>query len=105
MWVKQDEQDEQSGEHRLKEHRRGYSTPYYTTSAVAEHTLETNHEIDWSSAKVVDSSEKFHQRIYLEAWNIMPPALCLSPLGPRQNYLPMIRPVFHQFLLENSLGN
>ena len=29
---------------------------------MAEHALETNHEIDWSSAKVVDISDKFHQR-------------------------------------------
>ena len=54
-------------EHRLKEHRRSFSTPYYTTSAVAEHALENTHEINWSSAKVVDISNKFHQR---EAWNI-----------------------------------
>ena len=38
---------------RLKEHRRSY----YMTSAVAEHALETNHDIDWSSAKVVDTSK------------------------------------------------
>ena len=24
----------------------------------------------WSSAKVVDIRDKFHQRVYLEAWNI-----------------------------------
>ena len=33
-WVKQEE------------HRRGYSTPHCTTSEVAEHASETNHEID-----------------------------------------------------------
>ena len=49
-------QTERTIEHRLKEHKRGFFTPFYTTSAAAEHALETNHEIDWSSAKVVDIS-------------------------------------------------
>ena len=30
---------------------------------MAEHALETNHEINWSSAKVVDISNKFHKRV------------------------------------------
>lgn len=44
--------------------------PFYCTSAVAEHAMATGHQIEWSSAKVLDVSDNSRQRSSLEAWNI-----------------------------------
>ena len=58
-------------QHRVKEHQRALTsyTPY-TTSAVAEHSMKTGHNIEWESAKVLEVSDQYFQRTYLEAWNI-----------------------------------
>ena len=37
--------------HRLKEHKRALTTANSMTSALAEHAVDTGHDIDWSDAK------------------------------------------------------
>ena len=39
-------------------------------SAIAEHALNTNHDIDWANASVVGSHPRLHPRCAFEAWHI-----------------------------------
>ena len=39
-------------------------------SAVVQHVADEGHEINWSSAPVIDGHPNFHQRCALEAWHI-----------------------------------
>ena len=55
---------------RLKEHQRAVFTGNSNLSALAEHTMNTDHEVDWPSAMVLDSCQAFYQRSYLESWYI-----------------------------------
>ena len=32
--------------------------------------MKTGHDIEWESAKVLEVSDQYFQRTYLEAWNI-----------------------------------
>ena len=57
-------------EHRLKEHRRTLTSGPPNSSAIAEHALNTNHDIDWASVSVIDSHPHLHLRCALEAWHI-----------------------------------
>ena len=45
-------------QHRVAEHKRSLTTADSNTSAVAEHAMERNHNIDWKGAKVIDSNGK-----------------------------------------------
>ena len=57
-------------EHRLKEHRRTLVSGDVNLSAVTQHAVDEGHDIDWSSATVIDGHPNFHQRCALEAWHI-----------------------------------
>ena len=55
-------------QHRVKEHQRALRTlSPFTTSAVAEHSMKTGHNIEWESAKVLEVSDQYFQRTW---WNI-----------------------------------
>ena len=41
---------------RLKKYRWALVTTNPMTSALAEHAMETGHDIDWSDAQVIDAS-------------------------------------------------
>ena len=56
--------------HRLKEHQRSLTISNLTQSAVAEHTAQQSHDIDWESATVMDVEKQFHWRGILESWYI-----------------------------------
>ena len=45
-------------QHRVAEDKRSLTTAVSNTSAVAEHAMERNHNIDWKGARVIDSNEK-----------------------------------------------
>ena len=57
-------------EHRLKEYKRALTSGTAISSAIAEHALNTNHDMDWANALVVDSHPRLHPRCALEAWHI-----------------------------------
>ena len=57
-------------EHRIKEHRRAYTQADSFNSAVAEHSMETMHKINWDGAEVIALCDKQHQRCLIESWNI-----------------------------------
>ena len=52
---------------RLKEHKRAVSQGDFNASALAEHAVNTSHQIDWSNAGVL---QFYYQRLYLESWYI-----------------------------------
>ena len=63
-------------------------------SAVAQHAVDEGHDIDWSSATVIDEHPSFCQWCALEAWHIIRPQDSLmnrdsGPLPPMYN--PLIR--------------
>ena len=58
-------------EHQVKEHKRAYTHAESLNSAVAEHSLDSMHRIDWDGAKVIALCDRSqHQRCLLESWNI-----------------------------------
>ncbi len=62
-------------EHRLKEHRRALVSRDVSLSVVAQHVVDEGHDIDWSSATVIDGHPKF------------PPKVCTGSMAhqiPRQ---------------------
>jgi hypothetical protein len=48
---------------RLKEHHKG-------KSALAGHVCYTKHEIAWEDSKVINTNNRYGQRLCLEAWHI-----------------------------------
>ena len=81
-------------EHRLKEHRRALVSGDVMGSAVAQHAVDEGHEIEWSSATVIDGHPNFHRRCALEAWHIRSQdGLMNRDAGP----LPQVyNPLIHQ---------
>ena len=57
-------------EHRIKEHRRAYSSADSINSAVAEHSLNHEHAIDWNNSEVVAMQQGVHKRCIIESWTI-----------------------------------
>lgn len=47
-------------DHRLKEHKLALTSANSSTSTVAEHAMDHNHNIDWASATVTDSHHQFY---------------------------------------------
>ena len=37
-------------------------------SVLAEHTVNSGHEVDWDNATVLNHSDSFYPRLYLESW-------------------------------------
>jgi len=56
--------------HHLKEHKRALTTANPKNSALAEHAINTGHEIDWSDARVNNANPLLHQHCNLESWHI-----------------------------------
>ena len=56
-------------------------------SALAEHTMNTGHEVDWPGAMVLDSCQAFYQRSYLELWYIHKEQ---APLNRERGPLPSV---------------
>ena len=52
---------------RLTEHKRATRNGDINNH-IAEHHLETNHRIDWDSAKCITYSTNYYQRLTLESW-------------------------------------
>ena len=63
-------QSGRSLQHRMKEHKRAVSHGDTNASALAEHALGNGHEIDWENASILDHSDLFYPRLYLESWYI-----------------------------------
>ena len=55
---------------RLKEHQKAVSLSKRDTSALSEHTCQTNHTIAWDNSKSITTNRRYHQRRCLEAWHI-----------------------------------
>ena len=72
-------------------------------SAVAQHAVDEGHEIDWSSAIVIDGHPNFHRRCALEAWHIRSQDTLMNrDAGPLpQVYNPLIHHQFSSTLLED----
>ena len=51
-------------EHRLKEHRRALVSGDVNLSAVAQHAVDEGHDIDWSSATVIDEHPNFTKGVH-----------------------------------------
>ena len=55
---------------RLKEHKYAVRSRDITSSALAEHWLNTGHSFAWDDAHVVELCQAWHRRRSLEAWHI-----------------------------------
>ena len=55
---------------RLKEHRRAFKSIDDMRSAVAEHSFNSGHAINWDNARVIDTCHHYYTRIFLESWYI-----------------------------------
>ena len=70
----------QTGRHlgeRMKEHQRATRKGYYLESGVAEHVMDTGHDIDWS-AKIMDQDQNQRRRLVCEA-------VCIKRVNPSMN--------------------
>ena len=54
----------------IKEHKRAVVYGDTNVSALAEHALRNGHEIDWENASILDNSDLFYPRLYLDSWYI-----------------------------------
>ena len=79
-------------QHCLKVHRRALVSGEISLSAVAQHAVDKQHDIDWEGATVVDGHPQFHQRCTLEAWHICSNASTINrDAGPLPSvYNPLI---------------
>ena len=50
----------------LKEHQQATFIGDRNASALAEHVMDTGHDIDWDSAEVLDACGFLNQRLLLE---------------------------------------
>ena len=82
--------------HRLKEHKRALTTANSMTSALAEHAMDTGHDIDWSDAQIIDASSLLQQRCTLESWHIRRQP---QPLNRERGMLPT---VYDQLITQTS---
>ena len=57
-------------DHRIKEHKRGYTYAGNITSAVAEHSVNLGHRINWDGAKVIRREQAWYRRCFMESWHI-----------------------------------
>ena len=57
-------------DHRIKEHKRGYTYAGNITSA--EHSVNLGHRsrIDWDGAKVLRREQAWYRRYFMESWHI-----------------------------------
>ena len=55
---------------RLKEHKKAVKDKNIMTSALAEHTCQTGHTIDWSQTEILGKNQNTSRRCLLELWMI-----------------------------------
>ena len=55
---------------REKEHQAALRRNHAKQSALAEHAIQTGHDIDWEHSTIIYKEERWHQRKWLEAWQI-----------------------------------
>lgn len=55
---------------RLKEHKRAVHNCDTNASALVKHAWQEQHQIDWSSAEILDSEQFLSPRLLLESWFI-----------------------------------
>ena len=53
---------------RIKQHRAACRLFQRDKSALAEHSIDLDHRIDWDNAKVVSRQPRWHQRLFEEAF-------------------------------------
>ena len=53
--------------YKFKEHKRAV---VYGATNVSEHALRNGHDINWENASILDHSDLFYSRLYLESWYI-----------------------------------
>ena len=63
-------QSSRSLHQRIKEHRRAVAHGDVNASALAEHVLDSGHEIDWGNATILGQNSYIYPRLYLESWYI-----------------------------------
>lgn len=61
-------QTERSIKTRVNEHKRAVCQNF-ASSKIAEHVHESNHEMDFGTARTVVTENNYHQRLFLEAWH------------------------------------
>lgn len=69
-------------EHRLRERIRALVSGETNLSATTQHVVDEGHEIDWSSATVIDEHPNFCQWCALETWHI----ICSGPDACQYNW-------------------
>ena len=55
---------------RKSEHQKAVARRQGEKSALADHVIKTNHDIAWDEATILRTSNNWHQRKILEAWEI-----------------------------------
>ena len=55
---------------RKSEHQKAVARRQGKKSALADHVIKTNHDIAWDEATILRTSNNWHQRKILEAWEI-----------------------------------
>ena len=70
-----------------KEHMRALTNSDAMTSALAEHAMDTKHEIAWEDAVVLASDPYPHQRCAIEAWHFWSQPL---PMNREASLLPSV---------------
>ena len=53
--------------HCITEHKRALTTANSMASVLAEHAMDTGHNIDWSDAQAIDASPLLQQQCTLES--------------------------------------
>ena len=57
-------------QHRVREHKQAYAAANSINSAVAEHSIQECHRINWEGAEVLATKPGLYQRGYVESWHI-----------------------------------
>ena len=55
---------------RIKEHKKAVKDRNVITSALAEHTCQTGHTIDWCQTEILETNQNTSRRCLLESWMI-----------------------------------
>ena len=69
---------------RKSEHQKAVARRQGEKSALADHVIKTNHDISWDEATILRTSNNWHQRKILEAWEIN---CAKDPLNPADGAL------------------
>ena len=71
---------------RLNQHRAAFRLAQKEKSALAEHAIDNDHRIDWAQAKILSRQDRWHRRLFEEAFatnqRSRPLNRCELPLPP-----------------------